>query len=1286
MTAQLAPLVDGGRFEYGQRTAVELIVAHALRHPTDLAVRQWDSRLDYGTLVATAARLADTLRERGVGPESLVGVCLRRRPSMVVGVLGVLLAGGAYVPLDPDAPARRREQVAADAGLTVIVVDAETAPLFADAADVDSHPYRRSDGPETSIRRRDALVRVPEVTGGVPVAGAVAGAAGLDNAAYVLHTSGSTGRPKGVVVSHRSLVAHVLAFGAVTGVDRDTRGFGFTHLGFDVSVQDIFAPLVAGGSVALTREEDRGDLERLQRFATEHRVNWGFVPPAVLPLLDPSLLPDWRLVYTGAEAPGPEQVARWTASHGRRFVNAYGPTEATVCVTSIEASGHWDEPVPIGRPLPNHRLVVVDDELRPLGPGEPGELLIGGVGLARGYLADPALTAERFLPDPFGAEPGQRLYRTGDRVQWLPDGNLRFLGRVDRQVKIRGQRVEPGELEAVLRGHPRVRHAVVQVVDGRLVAFCTVADAPVTADELVAHAAQLLPTPLVPSRVLLLASMPLTTSGKVDGAALTALASSDPGVGVGTGPDAGSGSGSGLGDADRPAPGAVLPELWATVLDRPVSRVRLADDFFAAGGHSVAAMRLVAAIRSRLRRDVTAEDVFAGRTLGGLTSRVDAASPLPGSGLTTGNPPTLSASQRRLWFLDKLAPDSAAYNVAFAERLIGPLDVDALRAALTAVATRHEVLRWRIPDTAGVPHPVCDPPAEVPLPVVDLMAPGFSTSSTASTSSTDNADTRCRNTGHAAEQELRLTARLAADAATVFDLATGPVWRAVLYRLGPDDHALSIAAHHAVSDGWSQAVLYRDLAAAYAAALPSAGGVDTGGGLAPLPAAFGDYAVWRAECDRRDGERDLRWWTEHLAGAPTVLDLPRDRERPAVQTYAGALVSAAFTPELDGAVRGLAATLGATPSSVLLAGLGELLRRLTGDASTGDVVIGAIVADRRLAETEDMVGFFVDIVPVRLRSDAAAGFADATRRCLTELLDVTAHPAAPLDRIVNALGVRRDPTRSPLVQMLFNVFNFAEPTLALPGCTAHTLRVPMPGSPFDLTVYLVERDGRFAVDVVYNPDLYDAARMDALLTDYLALLGALVGSDGPCGDVALRLTSPTGLVSRNWCSSTSNHSPGAPAPITATERLVAGVWAEVLGRPVERAVDNFFDVGGDSMAMVAVQARLAGLIGRELAVVDLFRHSNVRALAAFIDAADDPDAGDGAPDAATAGLARAAQRAAARRARPRRARPPVAVQPIQAAQPIQPIQAVRTIPAIPATTADLGAGLVHETTPAHETN
>lgn len=1216
MTAQAtwAPWLDGPRFDYGTRTLPELVLANAARTPNAAAVRQWAEQLTYGELMAAATELARILRGHGVRPETVVGLCLRRRPSMVVGVLGTLLSGGAYLPMDPDGPATRRDQLAADAAVDVIVVDAQTAALL------DGAPQR--------------LVRVPDPGG--HAGRQLVPDAGMENPAYVLYTSGSTGRPKGVVITHRSLVAHVLAFADITGAGQDTRAFGFTSLGFDVSVHDLLLPLAVGGSVALIGEDDRTDPQRLQRFAAEHAVNWGFVPPALLPLLDPAGLPRWRTVYTGAEAPGPEQVARWTAG-GRRFVHAYGPTEATVCVTWFEARGHWDRPLPIGRPQPNHRLLVVDERLRPLGPGEPGELLIGGVGLARGYLGDAALTAQRFVPDPCwpddgGADGsdqgGRRLYRTGDRVVRLDDGNLLFLGRADRQVKIRGQRVELGEPETVLRGHPRVLHAVVDTAAGELVAYCTVLDPPGRdapgEDELRAYCRRRLPAAMVPSRILRLPTLPMTPSGKVDLAALRTLLDQTTAAALADGTV----------DGARPV-GELqthLAELWARALGRDdAGRVRLSDDFFAAGGHSVAVMRLVAAIRARLRREVSAEDVFAARTLAGLVSRV-AAAPAAGAALRTGNPPALSPSQRRLWFLDKLAPGSAAYNISFAERLTGELDVAALRAALTAVATRHDVLRWRITDTAGVPRAVCDPPAQVPLPVVELPEPAGPAGAAA------------------------LADRLAADAGTAFDLATGPVWRAVLYRLGPREHVLSLTLHHAVCDGWSQAVLYRDLAAAYA-----------GRELPPPPAGYADYAVWRAAADERHGADDLAWWTGHLAGAPTVLRLPADRPRPAVQSYAGAFASTVLPAPVDAAIRGLAATLGATPSAVLLAGLGELLRRLTGG---DDHVIGAVVADRRLAEVDELVGFFVDVLPVRLRAAGGRSFADAVRAGLTELLDVTAHSTAPLDRIVGALGVRRDPSRSPLVQVLFNVFNFAEPSLRLPGLAAETVRVPMPGSPFDLTVYLVERAGAFALDVVYNPDLFDAARIEAFLADYVAVLAALTAAPHePVAAVPVPVTSPPGTTDRTRAPGAAVHSaavhsaaatapgpaPGqtqgpahGPAlPETATERLVARVWCEVLGRPAVRATDNFFDIGGGSLAMMAVHARLTDLLGRRLPVVELFQWPTVRALAGHLDGSV---TGDGP-------LARAAQRAAARRDAAQRNRPQrTQAQPTQA----QPTQAQRT--------------------------
>ncbi|MFE9186666.1 amino acid adenylation domain-containing protein [Micromonospora haikouensis] len=1157
-------------------TLAELVAAQAARTPGAVAVRQWDERLTYRELVGRAAGVAAALRERGVGRHSRVGVCGHRRPDLVVTVLGVLLAGACYVPLEPGGPRRRLREIAADAGVRVVVGDAAEAE-FGDVPGIEA----------LGLPGPAPLAPCPARPG---------------DPAYVLFTSGSTGRPKGVLTTHRNVVEFVTGCAALTGADASVRSLGIASLGFDAATMDLFVPLLLGGTVQLLGSDDRSDPARLARFVAAHEVNWGFITPTVLSMLDPAELPGWRTVLCGGEAVPAELAARWAP--GRRFVNGYGPTETTVLAVTAELTAAETDPVPIGRPLPNHRAYVVDADLRPVPPGETGELLIGGPGLADGYLNRPGLTADRFVPDPFSGLPGERLYRTGDLVTQAPDGRIVYLGRADRQVKIRGQRIELGEVEAVLAGLPGVGRVVAEAVDApagaELVAFLTPADAPDDA-AVRAYAEPRLTAAMRPARVLRLAELPVSpTTGKLDRPALRALA-------------AAARPAPGAADADGPADGDPVTRAVARVWARLLGAAPGPDtDFLAAGGNSIAAMRLVAALRAELGRAVDTRDVFAGRTLAGLVQRITAAAPAAADGLTTGNPPTLSPPQRRLWFVDQLAPSSAPYNIAVAHRLRGELDVPALGAALRAVAERHDVLRWRIPQTAGVPYAVCAEPTDVAVPVVDLTGGG--------------------------DPAAELARMLADGAAHAFDLATGPPWQVTVYRLGPAEHVLTVTWHHAVFDGWSEAVFYADLAAAYARAVA---GDDP---ALPAPAArYADYAVWRAERDRRRGADDVAWWSAHLAGAPTVLELPRDRPRPAVQTYAGVEAAVTFSAEADRAVRTLAERRSTTVAAVLLAAFGELLSRLTG---SDDHVVGAIVADRRLAAFDDVVGFFIDTVPVRVRT-AGASFAELVDRCAAELHDATAHPGAPLERIVEALGVGRDTSRAPLVQVLFNVLNFAEPRLALAGLAAEPVPVPKPGSPFDLTVYVVERapaatngvagPGRLGVEVVFNPDLFDAARVEAMLADLAALVGALAAApQSPAGEVAAELPRPTvrtaGLGAMTVAASAEPARPVAlpagPDALTDTEELVAGIWREVLGRDRVGVTDNFFDIGGHSLALAAVHARLTAATGRSIAMLDLFRHPTVRALAAHLDgAADRPE------------LARAALRAAARRSRARRIPP-----------------------------------------------
>ncbi|GIG59889.1 hypothetical protein Lfu02_42610 [Longispora fulva] len=996
----------------------DLVTEQAARTPDAVAVRQWDTTVTYRELVGRAAGLAVALQAHGVGPEVRVGVCGRRVPAMLSAVLGVQLAGGAYVPLDPSHPAGRRALMLADAGITVAVVDDAGAEALAG----------------TGL----TLLRVPVDAADEPPVNA----ATPDNVAYVMYTSGSSGQPKGVVVAHRTAAHFARSTAEIFALGGDCRSIGFAALGFDVSVLDFYPPLSRGGSIAFIPDADRIDATRLQRFLEEHRVTWGVLPPALLPLLHPDRLPDLRHALTAGESPGPDQVARWSAPPDRRFFNWYGPTECSCIVVGTEVTGTWSTTPPIGFPLPDCAAYVLDENLLPCPDGVPGELVIGGPHVVRGYLDRPGLTADRFVPDPFGDVPGARLYRTGDRVVRGPEHGIVHLGRLDRQVKVSGQRVELGEIEAVLRGLPGVAQAVADVTDSVLVAYLTPDDAPdLTA--LRALCGDRLPGYMIPTRVVRLAALPLNTSGKVDLAALRSHASA-PVTG------------------DR-APGTPLEHAvaraWSRVLG--VAAPGLDDDFFASGGHSLLAMRLVEAVRADPGRAVTVEDVFVGRTLGGLADRAEKAAAHVDLPVRPGQPPAMSGAQRRVWFVDRLAGDTPAYNIAFAERLHGPVDPAALGRALRAVTARHEVLRWRFPDTAGAPYVAVDPvgPA-VPVPVDDAPDP---------------------------ERWLR------DQALRHFDLANDALWRVRLLRIGDDGYLLALTVHHTVFDGWSQQLFYRDLAAAYAAEL--AGDAPQ---LGALPATFADYVAWQAERERSDAELD--WWTARLAGAPTVLDLPRDLPRPAVQTFRGAGTRAPL--DATGTVRALAARLGTTPYVVLLAAFAQLLRRLTGEK---DLIIGVPVADRGHPAFEPMIGFCVDTVPLRLTVDDTADFAGHVRACAETLTAALARAATPLERIVTALGVERDLTRNPLVQVLFNMYNFAQPRLELPGVTAEPVPAGLPGSLFDLTLYLSENADGWDLQAVYNPDLYHAGRIGALLDSYTRLVGDLVGTPGaPVGTASTR--------------------------------------------------------------------------------------------------------------------------------------------------------------------------------------
>ncbi|HEX2188726.1 MAG TPA: amino acid adenylation domain-containing protein, partial [Longimicrobiaceae bacterium] len=800
----------------------QLFAGQAARTPDAAAVLADGRSLSYAELDRAANRVAHALLREGAGPEARVALWMEHSPEAVAALIGVLKAGAAYVPLDPAAPAGRTAHLLADSGARLVLADPRLAHALPDgrppvlAVDPDPFPGEPEHAPETGV--------LPE------------------NLAYVIYTSGSTGKPKGVLVPHRGVCNTIEAYVRAYHLAPGARSLLFAPLHFDASLTDLFTPLCSGAALVVAPREALVPGRELTELLERHRVTHAKFTPSFLAALPDAELPHLEVLASGAEACTAEVVARWAP--GRRFVNGYGPTETSVRVTAVECSDGTRTP-PIGRPVANVRLYVLDARGGPAPVGVAGELHVGGVGVTRGYLGHPALTAERFLPDPFSPEPGARMYRSGDRARWLPDGNLDFVGRVDRQVKVRGFRVEPGEVEAALLEHPALSDAAVAARDGaggtvRLAAYVVAAHgaaAPAGA-ELRAWLRERLPEYMVPSAWVALDRLPLTSRGKVDRAALPEPAEEVDGEALA-------------------APSTPTGELVAGIFARTLGRERVeaGEDFFALGGHSLLATRVVARVREALGVELPPRALFEAPGVAALAARVDALLregagprvpplvPVP----RDGSPLPLSFAQQRLWFVEQLEPGTGAYVSRYPLRLRGWLDASALERALAVLVGRHEALRTRFPAVDGEPVQAIDPPAAAPLPRLELsrLAP--------------------------ADRERELTRLAVEDGRRPFDLAAGPLFRTALVRLDDGDHALLLAVHHAVFDGWSTGVLFRELSALYA-----------GEPLPPLPVQYADYAVWqRGWLSGEALERQVAWWTERLAGAPPLLELPTDRPRAA---------------------------------------------------------------------------------------------------------------------------------------------------------------------------------------------------------------------------------------------------------------------------------------------------------------------------------------------------------------------------------------------------------------------
>ncbi|HEX6372563.1 MAG TPA: amino acid adenylation domain-containing protein [Longimicrobium sp.] len=1080
----------GARFalqaERGPAFAHRLFESAARRTPGAPAAVFADGTLSYGELNAAANRLARVLRGRGVGADARVAVAMERGPGLPVALLAVLKAGGAYVPVDPDYPAERIRYVLRDSGASLVLCTAATrarvegAGAETLAVELDCDLLRRQDPRDLDLDLHpDAL-------------------------AYVIHTSGSTGRPKGVGVSHRALGSHNLAVVERYGLAAADRASQLTSIGFDISVEEIFPTWAAGGAVVFRPERVAGFGSEFMAWLARAGVTVLNIPTAFwhawvhdLAASGDALPPALRLVVVGGEKAQPAVLGAWRriAGGGIRWMNGYGPTEAAVTATVYEAVDDVDGEVPIGRAMPNARTYILSDELHPLAEGE---LCIGGAGVARGYLGRPGLTAERFAPDPFGA-PGSRLYRTGDRARWRQDGEIEFLGRVDEQVKIAGFRVEPGEVEAVLAEHPAVAQAAVvaREFEGagvRLVAYAVPAAEGTDEAALRRWLRERLPGFLVPSALVLLPALPLSAHGKIDRRALPAPAELDPPL---------PGFAEPRGDTERE-----VAQAWREVLG--ISRVGADADFWELGGHSLLAMQVLSRIRQRLGVELPVRALFDAPTVTALAAAVDAAA---GEAVHMPHPPLrpsrrsgpqpLSFAQQRLWFLHQMEPESPFYNLPFAVRMEGALDVDALRRALAEVVRRHEVLRTTFrADASGSWQVIHPAPETFDLAVADLRAfPGE----------------------WARGEELRL---MADEAEHPFDLRRGLMLRALLIRAGEAEHTLVLNLHHVAGDGWSIDLLFREISALYAAfraGEPSP--------LADLPLQYADYAEWQRQWMNGGAlDEQLAYWRGRLAGAPAVLELPTDRPRPAVQSYRGERHAFEVRPALAARLRALARETDSTLFMVLLAAFDLLIHRLSG---RDDVVVGSPIAGRMRGEVEGMIGFFVNTMALRTDLSGDPTFRALIARVRETTLQAYAHQDLPFERVVEAIQPDRTLSHNPLFQVAFALQNVPVEPVRLPGLTLRLEEVDSGTSKFDLFLEMEEQGERLRGRVEYATDLWEPGTADRMVRLFLHLLdGVAAHPDRPASRAELVDAAERRTLTERWSGAARVHPHGSTVHAT----------------------------------------------------------------------------------------------------------------------------------------------------------
>ncbi|MEM6401890.1 MAG: amino acid adenylation domain-containing protein, partial [Cyanobacteria bacterium P01_D01_bin.116] len=1001
-----------------------------------------------------------------------------------------------------------------------------------------------------------------------------------DNLAYIIYTSGSTGKPKGVMISHQALSCFIQSAISEYNIAASDRILQFASINFDTAVEEIYPCLCTGATLILRSNEMLADLQKFFQTCADLQLTVLDLPTAYwhqlvadLASSDVALPESLRLVIIGGEKVLPEPVRCWQEyvvksgkSNNLQLINTYGPTETTVSSMLYKiGSSNSCEDVPIGRPLAHSQAYILDKNLQQVPIGVPGELYIGGNTLARGYLNRPELTNEKFIQNPFSNSKSQRLYKTGDLVRYLPDGNIIFIGRIDNQVKVRGFRMELGEIETVLNSHPQIQQAIVIVredIPGEksLVAYL-VLNQSLTIGKLREFIRKKLPDYMVPNAFITLDTLPLTPNGKIDRKALPA------------------GNEKITREQEYVAPRShgeeIIANIFANLLN--VQNVGIHDNFFYLGGHSLLATQLISRLREAFSLEIPLRTLFEYPTVAELEAKLTSLQ-TTSSGFTL--PPVeprnrnqelhLSWAQERLWFFNKLEGESATYNMSGALRISGNLDINALSQALSEIVRRHEVLRTSFPIVNGTPVQIIHPEATMKLDVVDLQQ-------------------------YPEQERQNLIEKLQTEVATTpFDLENAPLIRCSLLHISAEEYVLLPAMHHIVSDGWSIGVLLREISTLYQAF--SAGKPSP---LTELPIQYGDFAVWQKQwLSGEILENQLNYWKQKLDGAPQQLNLPIDHPRTPVMTFKGKQESFEFNAELTQKLKKLTLRSGATLYMTLLAAFKVLLCYYS---QQEDIVVGSPISNRNSKQIESLIGIFINTLVIRTDLSGNTTFLELLSRLRKNCLQAYEHQDVPFQQVITELNIERDPSLPPLVQAAFIFQNTPNFSLEMPNLTINKVKIKSQAAKTDLTLSMEEKEEKIIGDLEYNIDLFEPETIAQIIDNFSKIVETIViNQQQTISEIITALTSDNLPLKANAKSTlkpqiTQEHE--YVAPRTEAEHRLAQIWSSLLNVDSVGVKDNFFNLGGHSLLAVRLISEIQQQFQKNLPLAALFQSPTIEQLA-----------------------------------------------------------------------------------------